>query len=244
MYKGRDLFSLPEAEMQKVLGKEIALIPQNPTESLNPVRTIGRQLTECVTIHEKRRKADAQKRRDQLLRCLGFHRPEQVSNSYSFELSGGMNQRIVTALGLMNHPRWVIADEPTKGLDAVLRRQVYQVLKEIGGSEAGGMMVITHDILLAEALCDRLLVLYKGCVMEQGKGETILRHPAHPYTRGLLESLPENGMHPIPRADEKKTDSGCRFYPRCPHGSKACGQMLPPETVLEDGRIVRCFLYA
>lgn len=242
-YGGRDLFSLPDREMKKIRGKEIALIPQNPTESLNPVRVIGRQLTESMTVHGKK-KREAAEQRDKLLRRMGFSDPERISRSYSFELSGGMNQRVVSVLGLMNHPKWVIADEPTKGLDAILRRQVYQVLKEIGDSKDRGMMVITHDISLAGALCERLLVLYKGCIMEQGRTKEVLCDPVHPYTKGLIRSLPENGMHPIGRADREKGGSGCRFYPRCPWGTEQCAKKIPPETVLEGERKVRCFRYA
>ena len=241
VYGGRDLFSLSEAQMRKVQGKEIALIPQNATESLNPVRTVGGQLTECVTIHQRREKKAALRRRDELLVRLGFHSPGRINSSYSFELSGGMNQRAVSALGLMNRPEWVIADEPTKGLDAVLRRQVYQVLKEAGKSEAGGMIVITHDIPLAGALCDRLAVLYRGRIVEQGRTGEILRQPAHPYTEGLMGALPENGMRPIPRPDPAKTASGCGFYPRCPYGAEMCRKNIPAETTLKDGRRVRCF---
>ncbi len=251
LYQGRDLFSLPEKEMKKVRGTEIALIPQNPTESLNPIRTVGRQLVECVTAHEKSAKSRAGIRRagirrDELLGRFGFQDVGRINGSYSFELSGGMNQRVVSALGLMNCPKWVIADEPTKGLDSILRRQVYEVLKDIGRSEVRGMLVITHDITLAKALCDRLMVLYGGCVMEKGNAQAILEAPMHPYTRGLMDSLPEKGMRPIRRADRDKERclAGCRFYPRCPWGEARCGTEMPPETTLLDGRTVRCFHYA
>lgn len=246
LYDGRDLLTLSEKEMKEVRGKEIALIPQNPTESLNPIRMVGRQLVECVTAHEKKGKKEARERRDQLLRRFGFEDPKRINGSYSFEMSGGMNQRVVSALGLMNRPKWVIADEPTKGLDAILRYQVYEVLKDIGKSEVKGMLVITHDIILARALCHRLMVLYKGCVMEQGETKAVLETPMHPYTRGLIGSLPEKGMHPIGRADREKVGclSGCRFYPRCPWGQERCGKEMPPEARLLDGRTVRCFQYA
>lgn len=162
MYKGMDLYRLPEKEMQKIRGKEIALIPQNPTESLNPIRRIGKQLTECMTVHGNKDKELADSRRDEFLRRFGFSDPDRINRAYSFQLSGGMNQRVISAMGLMNRPKWVIADEPTKGLDAILRRQVYRVLKEISETDTEGMIVITHDIALAGALCDRLMVLYKG----------------------------------------------------------------------------------
>lgn len=245
-YKGRDLFSMSEREIKNVRGREIALIPQNPTESLNPVRTVGRQLAEQGSFWKKGEKEQIRRRRDELLERFGFQDPDKINRSYSFELSGGMNQRVISALGLMNRPEWVIADEPTKGLDAILRRQVYGALKDMGESEARGMIVITHDIALAGALCRRLMVLYKGCVLEQGETKQILEEPLHPYTKGLMDSLPEKGMHPIRRADKEKERclSGCRFYPRCPWGEEPCKEKLPPETELSVGRKVRCFRYA
>ena len=174
MYKGMDLYRLPEKEMQEIRGKEISLIPQNPTESLNPIRRIGKQLTECMNVHGNKDKRLADTRRDEFLRRFGFPDPDRINRSYSFQLSGGMNQRVISAMGLMNRPKWVIADEPTKGLDAILRRQVYQILKEISETDTEGMIVITHDIALAEALCDRLMVLYKGSIMEAGDTKKIL----------------------------------------------------------------------
>ena len=244
-FQGTDMMKLKEKEMQKIRGKEIALIPQNPTESLNPIRRIGKQLTECMTVHGNKDKELANSRRDEFLRRFGFADPDRISRAYSFQLSGGMNQRVISAMGLMNRPKWAIADEPTKGLDAILRRQVYQVLKEISETDTEGMIVITHDIALAGVLCDRLMVLYKGSIMEVGDTRTILEHPAHPYTKGLVASLPAKGMNPIGRAVRKNEgNSGCSFYPRCPYAADACKNGPVPEAELPDGRKVRCVLYA
>ncbi|EET62144.1 ABC transporter, ATP-binding protein [Marvinbryantia formatexigens DSM 14469] len=246
MYEGRNLYNLTQEEMRKIRGQEIALIPQNPSESLNPIRRIGKQLIEGVTAHKSLSRKEARNRRDALLVRFGFPEPEKINRAYTFQLSGGMNQRVISALGLMEQPEWVIADEPTKGLDAILRRQVYRVLKEISEQETRGMIVITHDIALAGALCKRLMVLYKGTVLEQGETAQILENPAHPYTQGLIASLPEKGMHPIRRADPGKISEtkGCRFYPRCPYGTEKCRKTLPPEIQLPDGRLVRCNRYA
>ena len=246
LYRGQDLYRLGEKEIRQIRGREIALIPQNPSESLNPIRTIGRQLTEGVAAHGERDRAKAGIRRDALLRRFGFDDPGRINASYTFQLSGGMNQRVIAALGLMDRPRWVIADEPTKGLDAILRRQVCATLREISRSETEGMIVITHDIALAAALCGRLMVLYKGTVLEQGSAEQVVNRPLHPYTRGLIDSLPGRGMHPIPRALPERTGmtGGCRFYPRCAIAEPRCGLALPPETHPEEGRTVRCYRYA
>lgn len=246
IYKGQDLYRLEEAEIRRIRGQEIALIPQNPSESLNPIRTIGRQLVEGLAAHGERDRDRAAQRRDALLKRFGFADTKRINASYSFQLSGGMNQRVISALGLMNQPRWVIADEPTKGLDAILRRQVYATLREIARSETEGMIVITHDIALAAALCDRLMVLYKGVILEQGPTERLMNDPLHPYTRGLIASLPSRGMHPIPREMPERAGrvQGCRFYPRCPYAEARCAEALPPETRPNEGRTVRCYRHA
>ena len=198
-----------------------------------------------MTVHGNKDKELANSRRDEFLRRFGFADPDRISRAYSFQLSGGMNQRVISAMGLMNRPKWAIADEPTKGLDAILRRQVYQVLKEISETDTEGMIVITHDIALAGVLCDRMMVLYKGSIMEVGDTRTILEHPAHPYTKGLVASLPAKGMNPIGRAVRKNEgNSGCSFYPRCPYAADTCKNGPVPEAELPDGRKVRCVLYA
>ena len=245
-YHDMDLYALSEKEMCRIRGSEIGLIPQNPTESMNPVLSIGKQLKESITVHARGKDREAAQRRDMLLQKFGFDEPERINRSYSFQLSGGMNQRVISTMGLMNKPNWVIADEPTKGLDAILRKQVYRVLKDIAETETRGMIIITHDISLAGALCDRLLVLYKGMIMEQGKTADILENPLHPYTKGLIGSLPEKGMHPIRRADPVMAEQcrGCSFAPRCEYADRRCMEELPPEKTLEDGRTVRCFHYA
>lgn len=246
LFRGRDLYRLSEREMCAVRGQEIGLIPQNPSQSLNPIYTVGRQLVESMTVHDRSQKAEARARRDMLLGRFGFPDPHGISRSYSFRLSGGMNQRVISAMGLMNKPSWIIADEPTKGLDAILRRQVYHVLRQISESETRGMIVITHDIALAGALSQRLLVLYKGMILEEGPTEAVLANPLHPYTVGLMRSLPENGMHPIPRADPALAEkcTGCSFAPRCAWATERCCREVPPDVRPESDRKVRCFRYA
>ena len=245
LYGDTELTALSEKEMEQIRGKEIALIPQNPVESLNPVLRIGWQLTEAMTIHAPGKKAEAEQRYQDLMGRLGFSRPELVSRQYSFQLSGGMNQRMIAVLGLMNRPAWMIADEPTKGLDAILRRQVYEVLQEITMRDTRNMILITHDVALARKLSQKILVLYQGEILEQGTAADVLDHPAHPYTRGLIGSLPRTGMKPIgqPLKGREDATGGCVFYPRCPQAAKRCRQEHPREAGLENGRKVRCFLY-
>lgn len=245
LYHGINLYALKEKEMQQIRGKDISLIPQNPTESLNPAFKIKRQLVEAMTVHNKKAKTKAEERSRKLLRRFGFDRPEDVTGKYTFQLSGGMNQRVVSVLGLMNHPQWIIADEPTKGLDAILRKQVYQVLKGMIQEDHVNMLVITHDIMLAEKLCDRLMVLYQGVILEQGNTADIIENPKHPYTIGLIGSLPGRGMNPIPLPKEElmERQNGCPFYSRCTCAMDRCKENLPEEYRQEDSRIVRCFLY-
>jgi len=244
IYRGRDLYQLSGRELQRLRGEEIALIPQNPVEALNPVRRIGRQLTEAVTCHRPSQRQAAKEQGLLLLHRLGFEEPEQIWRRYSFQLSGGMNQRVISALGLMNSPAWILADEPTKGLDAILRRQVYEVLRTvIEENRSGGMLVITHDMMLAQRLCDKLLIFYMGQILEEGDTDAVIGSPGHPYTRGLLGAMPSRGMRPIPRPC-REAGAGCAFYARCPHAGKRCAQEIPPMYETEGGTKARCFLYA
>lgn len=242
-YQGKNLYQAKEREMEKIRGGQIALIPQNPNQSLNPTMKIGRQLQETLKLHGKETGEQGRQHIIRLLEELGMDRPEQIGGNYSFEMSGGMNQRVVSAMGLCGDPQWMIADEPTKGLDAVLRRQVYQVLADISRNRIRSMLLITHDLQLAERLCRKICVLYSGVIVEQGGGEEIFQKPFHPYTKGLFQSLPSRGMHPISGPVREKGE-GCIFYNRCPFAAKRCGQERPGEYQPEQGRIVRCFLYA
>ena len=160
-------------------------------------------------------------------------------------MSGGMNQRLVSALGLACQPGWVIADEPTKGLDAVLRRQVCAVLRQIHLRHHSSMLLITHDLELARRLCDDLRVLYMGQIIEQGTAEEVMERPRHPYTAGLIHALPGRGMVPIPPPDsERLAHRGCPFYPRCAQAMARCGAERPGDMERPGGGKVRCFLYA
>lgn len=247
LYGDTEISAYTEKQMDSFRGKEIALIPQNPAEALDPVIRIKKQLTEAVTSHGGMAKAEGEKRYETLMRRFGFQDPGGTGKKYSFQMSGGMNQRIISVLGLMCAPKWILADEPTKGLDAILRRQVYGVLKDILGNDIKSMIVITHDVALARRLCDRILVLYQGEVLEQGDTSFVLDSPLHPYTEGLVGSLPSNGMVPIPLPDrdkETKSKEGCVFYPRCPRACSRCAHEKPGDYRTADGRKVRCFLYA
>lgn len=245
-YGDQDLYALKETELQRLRGREFGLIPQNPTASINPMIKIKKQLMEPLCLHGLANKREAQERVYQLLQEFGFDNPRAIGEKYAFEMSGGMNQRVISALGLICNPPWIIADEPTKGLDSILRNQVYQVLKRIHCERGCGMLVITHDLLLAQKLCHGLRVTYGGQMVEQGGCAQIFQNPLHPYTQGLLGALPQNGMKPMALAQEGQDvgKSSCVFYPRCPKATPCCINRPMEDFPVEDGRKVRCFLYA
>lgn len=245
-YGQADLLAMDKKQMRRLRGKEISIIPQNPAESLNPMRKIGSQLTEGLTVHKLLKKRPAAGKVEALLTDFGLSSSGSIMKKYSFEMSGGMNQRILSVLGLACGPQWLIADEPTKGLDAVVCNQVYETLKKAARETTGSMLLITHDLKLAASLCEELYVLYAGNILEHGMAKEVLGHPMHPYTRGLIASLPENGMHPIPgSAPEKGGDeAGCPFYARCSYATERCKNQMPDFYTAENGTEVRCVLYA
>ncbi len=240
---GEDLLKLSPGQMRRIRGRKIGLIPQDPADSFNPVRKIRGQIKESLVISESR--DDHSESTKRLLEYFGFSKEDsvRVMNSYPFELSGGMLQRAIAAMGTASAPEWIIADEPSKGLDEALRKQLYDTLAAVRDSGIKGMIIITHDLDLAYSLCDRLAVMYAGQIVEMGKG--VLDDPKHPYTQGLIASLPENGMHPMAGSAPAPWDelTGCRFAPRCPFARQECYEFLPENYELSD-RIVRCFNYA
>lgn len=241
----KELYTMPLKELRKIRGAMIGLIPQNPNASLNPVMKIKHQLMEAVLTHHRGNRREAEQQAAHLLKQFGFSEPQNILNQYAFQMSGGMNQRLVSALGLACHPGWVIADEPTKGLDAIVRNQVYTVLRQIHTQYGSSMIVITHDLDLAHHLCDDIRVLYQGQMIEQGTSEEVMEQPLHPYTAGLIHAMPRHGMIPIPAPDPARKDHhGCIFYPRCPKATARCAQEKPADIALPSGRKVRCFLYA
>lgn len=234
---------LTSALSRKKLGTEIGLIPQNPSDSLNPARTVMAQLQEALLPLRLSGKHRNEKARE-LLVSFGFSDPERILKAYPHELSGGMQQRVLCALGAACSPRWILADEPTKGLDRDLLVQVEDTLLSLKQYGVKSMVIITHDLPLAHALCDSLAVMYAGQILESGSG--VLENPLHPYTRVFLDALPENGFQSIPgrapRAGERLP--GCPFAPRCPSATEQCRKKRPPAVSPEPGKIMRCFRYA
>lgn len=243
-YKGQDLVSAPEQTLQQIRGQEIAMISQNSANSLNPVMTVGDQIAESLLIRQICSRKEAHEKTLRLLGSLGFEDPGPAAGRYPHEFSGGMRERILIALALICDPRIIIADEPTSGLDAQVKTQILRLIKE---RVANGrtLFLITHDLGAAAFLSTRLAVMYAGEILETGPTKEVLARPFHPYTQGLLASLPSAGLHPIPGISPSPAHfpPGCRFSDRCPAVRDRCRREHPVMGGARGDRQVRCFLY-
>lgn len=240
-YKGEDILALKAGELQRLRGKEIALLPQSPSTSLNPVLKIGLQIAEGLQLHRKITWEQARSRAVEMLSFLKLPEPVKRMEEYPHQLSGGMKQRVLAAASITGRPGLVIADEPTKGLDAVLRAQVVGVLRQLVQKTGAALLLITHDLKVAAGLCDKIAVMYAGEILEYGPAGQVLAEPLHPYTRGLLASLPENGLHPIPGYSPSLLElhGGCKFYRRCAQARDICAGKHPSLQPF-NGSYVRC----
>ncbi len=238
-FEGRDLVTLPIEEMQKIRGGRIGMIFQEPMTALNPVHTIGRQLSEVFLLHRTRDPAEAWRRGTEMLRKVGIPAPDVRMSEYPHQLSGGMRQRIVIAMALACEPSVVIADEPTTALDVTIQAQILELMQGLQRDLGLAIILITHDLGVIAETCNDVVVMYAGRIAEQGPVQDIFSRPAHPYTRGLLDSIPvlENerksrlkvidGMVP----GLKDLPAGCRFQNRCPYRIDRCATQPPLETV-------------
>jgi peptide/nickel transport system ATP-binding protein len=246
-YRGRDLVSLWESELeQEIRGKEISMIFQNPREALNPVITVGRQLTQVLRIRRGMSKREARQEAINIVKSLYISDPVSRLSSYPHQLSGGMAQRIMISLALSCEPRLLIADEPTTGLDVTTQYQIVQLLRELRQRTGMAILIITHDLALAAQICDRVAVLYAGRIAEVGRTEYLFRSPRHPYTKALLASRPRLGLKgdiatiPGNVANLMQPPGGCRFHPRCPNAISVCSEFQPPLEQMEPGQLVAC----
>lgn len=251
---GANLLSLSQNEMQRLRGAHLAMIFQDPMTALNPVRTIGDQLLEAVTAHAAMTREQARERAVGLLVRVGIPAPEQRMRDYPFQFSGGMLQRALIAIALASEPRLLLADEPTTSLDVIIQDQILSLLIELQRDTGMSMILVSHDLAVITEVCDRIIVMYGGQVVEEGDTESIIGEPSHPYTRALLDALPQGGergqLRSIPGAPPSLIDTppGCRFAPRCPLVTDECRTWFtellavlprgddPPET----GHRVRC----
>ncbi len=251
MFKGRDLLKLKKKEQREIRGKEVAMIFQDPMTSLNPVLTIGDQLGEAITTHFSGLKsAEVRSRVTELLGLVGVPNPETRFDQYPHEFSGGMRQRAMIAMSIANSPSLLIADEPTTALDVTIQAQVLEVMKKVMAETQAATILITHDLGIVAEMCDRVIVMYAGHIVESGDVNTIFRAPRHPYTIGLMNSLPkltedEERLEPIPGAPPSLINlpTGCPFHPRCflSNGRERCRTERPELVQVESaGHAAAC----
>ncbi len=249
---GAELLTLSEDEMaQNIRGQQVAMISQDPMTSLNPVFTVGDQVSGPFLYHKLVKTVrEAWKKAAEGLRRVRIPSPEQRLKNYPHQFSGGMRQRVATAMAIACSPRLLIADEPTTALDVTIQVQMMALLKSIQRDSKLGIILITHDLSIVAGLCHRIAVMYAGRIVETGKVRDIYKHPAHPYTQALLEAIPHLGqkrerLAAIPGQPPSLIDppAGCRFAPRCPKRMSICDE-YPPATDLGDGHVVHCWLKA
>ena len=245
--EGRNLLELTEKQMQDVRGNEIAMIFQEPMTSLNPVFTIGYQLSEALRRHQGMNKQQAWARATEMLELVRIADAPQRMKEYPYQLSGGMRQRVMIAMALACRPKLLIADEPTTALDVTIQAQVLELMHELQKEMGTSILFITHDLGVIREMADRVLVMYCGEIMEEAPVGELFRDPKHPYTIGLLGTLPKYGQHgPLPTIEGMvlpagEFPEGCVFSPRCKYATEHCRACKPALTAIENGRRVRCF---
>jgi oligopeptide/dipeptide ABC transporter ATP-binding protein len=250
-FGGRDLLDLSGEEMRRVRGGEIAMIFQEPMTSLNPVFTIGDQITEAIRLHNKVSPKEARARAIESLQLVGISAPERRVKQYPHELSGGMRQRAMIAMALSCNPKLLIADEPTTALDVTIQAQILELIKELQQRLGTALLLITHDLAVVAETVETLAVMYAGRIVETGTVDQVLLNPQHPYTQGLLNSIPGvnkrgqalsviQGVVPNPF----RMPPGCKFQPRCPYAWDLCSQSEPELLIGPGGVQSRCFLHS
>jgi len=246
VFDGENIYELSEEEFRRrIRWKSISIIPQGAMNALNPVVRVGDQIVEAILLHEDISREEAKERVKNLFKMVGLD-PSRV-NSYPHELSGGMRQRVMTAMALACNPKLVIADEPTTALDVIVQAQVLKLIKNLQTKFNLSLILITHDLSIISEICDWVAVMYAGKIVEYGPVELVYESPQHPYTRGLLAAVPsvkgkKRRLESIPGAppDLLSPPTGCRFHPRCKYAEKMCMEEEPPLEKLEDGRFVAC----
>lgn len=250
LFKGRNLLKCSAGEMRKIRGREISMIFQEPMTSLNPVFTVGNQIIETIRLHEGLSAKDARAKAIDMLKLVGIPAPERRIDDYPHQLSGGMRQRIMIAMALSCNPQVLIADEPTTALDVTIQAQILELIKDLKTRLNMAVMLITHDLGVVAETCDHVIVMYAGKVVEQGTAEDIFYRPSHPYTKGLLNSIPSHD------ATKKKSrletipglvpsllhlPKGCRFQDRCTRKQEQCTRAEPVLESVGDGHAASCF---
>jgi len=253
LFSGRNLLRLPEFEMRKIRGKNISMIFQEPMTSLNPVINIGNQISETMRWHQKLPKKAALKKTIDLLSYVGIASPETYIKAYPHELSGGMKQRVLIAMALSCNPQLLIADEPTTALDVTVQAQILALIVKLQKKFSTAVMLITHDFGIIAETAQRVIVMYTGQIIEQADISVIFQHPSHPYTKGLLDSVPKFIVDASPKQklptipgmipDMLHLPTGCKFSPRCTHQNALCEQVEPPLIKISENHWTRCWLW-
>jgi oligopeptide/dipeptide ABC transporter ATP-binding protein len=249
LFGGRDLVKLSDAELRAIRGREIAMIFQDPMTSLNPVLTIGRQIREALETHFGMEKDAAKRRAAELLDQVGIPSPDLRLRDYPHQFSGGMRQRAMIAIALACEPKLLIADEPTTALDVTIQAQILNLLRELVAERDTALILITHDLGVVAGMCERVNVMYAGMFMETGAAEDLFARPRHPYTLGLLQSIPrldavrKSALKPIPGSPRNmlQAPTACPFAPRCRYEVAESRLEVPPLVELEPGHMVACF---
>jgi oligopeptide/dipeptide ABC transporter ATP-binding protein len=248
---GRDVLGLPVAEMRRVRGREVAMIFQEPMTSLNPVQAVGDQVIEAIRLHERLSKRAARARALELFESVRIPDPADRLGAYPHQLSGGLKQRVMIAMALALRPRLLIADEPTTALDVTIQAQILELMRDLQREFETAILLITHDVGVVNELADRIAVMYAGQIVEAGTREQVLAQARHPYTQGLLRSIPSLARRGerlaeipgvVPRPDA--WPAGCRFSTRCPRVVDVCRERMPELLPLADGRSARCHVVA
>ena len=250
-FKEKDILKIPLKHMLNIRGNEVSMIFQEPMTSLNPVFSIGRQVSETIIIHQNLGKKDALKKSIDMLDSVGIASPEKRIHSYPHQLSGGLRQRVMIAMALSCKPSLLIADEPTTALDVTIQAQILDLIVKLKADQETSVILITHDLGVVAEIAQRVAVMYAGKIMEQTDVLTLFKRPLHPYTQGLLKAIPylrrkgrEEKLYEIPGIVPGLLNlpSGCKFYPRCSHGYEKCKKAEPSLTAVEEDHFVRCWL--
>ena len=249
-FNGHQIDKMSEKEMRKIRGNEVSIIFQDPMTSLNPVYTIGNQITEVICLHTGKSKKEAHDRAKELLELVGINEPAKRLKQYPHELSGGMRQRVMIAIALACEPKLLIADEPTTALDVTIQAQILELMQELRKKLGMSIIMITHDLGVVASMCERIAVMYAGHIVEYGTADEIFYEPKHEYTKGLIRSIPKLNVQETERlipiegqpVDLLNPPAGCPFAPRCANCMKICLREMPPKTELSDTHYSHCWL--
>lgn len=249
-FNGHQIEKMSEKEMRKIRGNEVSIIFQDPMTSLNPVYTIGNQITEVIRLHTGKSKKEAYDRAKELIELVGINEPTKRLKQYPHELSGGMRQRVMIAIALACEPKLLIADEPTTALDVTIQAQILELMQELRQKLGMSIIMITHDLGVVASMCERIAVMYAGHIVEYGTADEIFYEPKHEYTKGLIKSIPKLNVQETERlipiegqpVDLLNPPAGCPFAPRCANCMKICLREMPPKTELSDTHYSQCWL--